>query len=190
MSMMSSGGGLNNGRLALATAQENEVLAGETFYSGSKEIKTGAMPNHGAWGTTINAGGSVTIPQGYHNGGGKVSSTKKPIGCIVCQSGDGVGAAYLFEKDGSFSWNRGSYPRYDTSLFILEANTQNGFYLTPKVNLRVISDIRIQPYTIWNHGSLGYSNGSILYSGNRYGIGNFASGINGGSLNILTFEQS
>ena len=28
--------------------------------------------NRGAWGTTINPGGSVTIPQGYHNGGGVV----------------------------------------------------------------------------------------------------------------------
>lgn len=76
MSMMSSGGGLNNGKLALATAQENEVLAGETFYSGSKDIKTGTMPNRGAWSTTINAGGSVTIPQGYHSGGGTVTANK------------------------------------------------------------------------------------------------------------------
>lgn len=74
MSMMSSGDGLNNSKLVLATAQENEVLAGETFYSGSKEIKTGSMPNHGAWGTSIAPGGSVAIPSGYHNGAGKVSA--------------------------------------------------------------------------------------------------------------------
>ena len=30
--------------------------------------------NRGAWGTTINPGGSVTIPQGWHNGSGKVTA--------------------------------------------------------------------------------------------------------------------
>ena len=40
----------------------------------SKDLVTGYVPggNRGAWGTTINPGGSVTIPQGYHNGGGVV----------------------------------------------------------------------------------------------------------------------
>lgn len=76
MSMMSSGGGLNNSKLALATAQENEVLAGKTFYSGSKDIKTGSMINREDWSATVDAGGSVIIPQGYHNGGGTVTGNK------------------------------------------------------------------------------------------------------------------
>lgn len=74
MGLMDAGGGLASGKLKLATAAENEVLSGETFYAGGKDLKTGSMPNHGAWGTTISPGGSVTIPQGYHNGGGKVTS--------------------------------------------------------------------------------------------------------------------
>lgn len=73
MGLMDAGGGLASGKLKLATAAENEVLSGETFYAGGKDLKTGSMPNHGAWGTTISPGGSVTIPQGYHNGNGKVS---------------------------------------------------------------------------------------------------------------------
>lgn len=36
--------------------------------------KINAIIYRGAWGTTINAGGSVTIPAGYHNGNGKVSA--------------------------------------------------------------------------------------------------------------------
>lgn len=36
--------------------------------------KINAITYRGAWGTTINAGGSVTIPSGYHNGSGKVSA--------------------------------------------------------------------------------------------------------------------
>lgn len=36
------------------------------------------MTNRGAWSTTINPGGSVTIPAGYHSGGGRVSASSAP----------------------------------------------------------------------------------------------------------------
>lgn len=73
MSMMGANGGLSNGKLEMATAVPDEVLAGQTFYAGDKDIKTGSMPNNGAWSTTLTPGNSVTILQGYHNGGGNVS---------------------------------------------------------------------------------------------------------------------
>ena len=98
------GGGLSASKLALATATEGNVLAGNKFYAGSKTIKEGTltltgnvtadkmlegssgyandahsivvgrMPNKGSWGTTINPGGKATIPAGYHNGDGKVTA--------------------------------------------------------------------------------------------------------------------
>ena len=98
------GGGLSASKLALATATEGNVLAGNKFYAGSKTIKEGTltltgnvtadkmlegssgyandahsivkgnMPNRGSWGTTINPGGEATIPAGYHNGNGKVTA--------------------------------------------------------------------------------------------------------------------
>lgn len=98
------GGGLSTSKLALATATEGNVLAGNKFYAGSKTIKEGTltltgnvsadkmlegssgyandahsivkgnMPNKGSWGTTINPGGGATIPAGYHNGNGKVTA--------------------------------------------------------------------------------------------------------------------
>lgn len=98
------GGGLSTSKLALATATEGNVLAGNKFYAGSKTIKEGTltltgnvsadkmlegssgyandahsivkgnMPNKGSWGTTINPGGEATIPAGYHNGNGKVTA--------------------------------------------------------------------------------------------------------------------
>lgn len=42
-----------------------------------------ALPggNRGNWGTTINPGGSVTIPQGYHSGGGVVRANGSTFGC-------------------------------------------------------------------------------------------------------------
>lgn len=72
MGLMDAGGGLTTSKLTLANAAEGEVLSGKTFYAEEKELRTGTMPNNGAWGTTINAGGSVTIPEGYHNGLGSV----------------------------------------------------------------------------------------------------------------------
>lgn len=98
------GGGLSTSKLALATATEGNVLAGNKFYAGGKTIKEGTltltgnvsadkmlegssgyaddahsivvgrMPNKGSWGTTINPGGEATIPAGYHNGDGKVTA--------------------------------------------------------------------------------------------------------------------
>lgn len=73
MSMMVANGGLSNGKLEMATAVPDEVLAGQTFYAGDKVIKTGTMTDRGAWSSTVTPSGSVTIPQGYHNGNGKVS---------------------------------------------------------------------------------------------------------------------
>lgn len=96
------GGGLSASKLALATATEGNVLAGNKFYAGSKTIKEGTltltgnvtadkmlegssgyandahsivngnMPNRGSWGATLSPGGVATIPSGYHNGSGRV----------------------------------------------------------------------------------------------------------------------
>lgn len=87
MSMMGASGGLSNGKLEMATAAADEVLSGKTFYAGDKEIKTGAMPNNGAWKTSVDHGSSVTIPKGYHNGGGSVTTPKASITLIANSTG-------------------------------------------------------------------------------------------------------
>ncbi|MDE7299065.1 MAG: hypothetical protein K2N94_09605, partial [Lachnospiraceae bacterium] len=56
-----------------ATATDGEVLSGKTFYAKGAKI-TGKMANHGAVTQALNAGGSYTIPAGYHNGSGKVTA--------------------------------------------------------------------------------------------------------------------
>ncbi|MBS6559229.1 MAG: hypothetical protein KH355_03015 [Clostridiales bacterium] len=56
-----------------ATGVEAEMLAGKTFYAAGQK-KIGTMPNMGAANATLNAGGSYVIPQGYHNGSGKVTA--------------------------------------------------------------------------------------------------------------------
>lgn len=75
MGLSTVGGGLTNGKLSLANAATSDVLQGKTFYSGDKTLKTGSMPNRGSWGTTLEPGNSVKVPQGYHNGNGTVAAT-------------------------------------------------------------------------------------------------------------------
>lgn len=72
--MMSAGGGLSKTKLALATATEADVLANSTFYAKDKTLRTGNVPRRGNWGATIAPGESVTVPDGKHDGGGRVSA--------------------------------------------------------------------------------------------------------------------
>ena len=68
------GGGLSAGKLAQATATEADVLANSTFYAARKGLRTGNVPRRGNWGATIAPGESVTVPDGKHDGGGRVSA--------------------------------------------------------------------------------------------------------------------
>lgn len=56
-----------------ATATDAEILAGKTAYNKGAKV-TGKMPNNGAVNGTISTKSSqYTVPQGYHDGSGKVS---------------------------------------------------------------------------------------------------------------------
>lgn len=56
-----------------ATATESEILAGKTAYNKGVKV-TGKMPNNGAVsGTIAQKDGVYTVPQGYHDGSGKVA---------------------------------------------------------------------------------------------------------------------
>ena len=57
-----------------ATATAGDILSGKTAYVNGKKI-TGSIVNRGAVSQKITAGGSYTIPAGYHNGSGKVDIT-------------------------------------------------------------------------------------------------------------------
>lgn len=62
-----------------ATATASEILSGKTAYNKAVKI-TGAMKNNGAVSGSISTkAGTYTVPQGYHDGSGKVaiSSTEQ-----------------------------------------------------------------------------------------------------------------
>ena len=57
---------------ATGNATVADVLEGKTFSNSTQVGLTGTMENRGAINQTLNAGGSYTIPAGYHNGSGKI----------------------------------------------------------------------------------------------------------------------
>lgn len=62
-----------------ASASADEILLDQTAYANGSKV-TGTMPNNGAvTGTITTKAGQYTIPQGYHDGSGKVgiSSTEQ-----------------------------------------------------------------------------------------------------------------
>lgn len=66
-----------------ATAQLAEILNGKTAYARGAKL-TGSMPNNGAVSGSISTkSGSYTIPQGYHDGSGKVSISATEASKIV-----------------------------------------------------------------------------------------------------------
>lgn len=54
-----------------ATAEDSNVLSGKTYYNNNGK-REGTMPNRGGMSAELAAGGSVSIPEGYHNGEGVV----------------------------------------------------------------------------------------------------------------------
>ena len=68
--ILRSGGGTDTSD---ANATAAQILTGYTGYVNDVLI-TGTMPNRGAVSISLNCGGSYTIPQGYHNGSGKVTA--------------------------------------------------------------------------------------------------------------------
>ncbi len=65
-----------------ATVQVAEILSGKTAYARGTKL-TGSMTNNGAVTLTVNNTTSLTIPQGYHDGSGKVSIASTELAKLV-----------------------------------------------------------------------------------------------------------
>ena len=91
------------GTLALSgNASDAQVLSGQTYYNSDPKTKrTGTMANNGAVSQALNAGGSYTIPTGYHNGSGSVTANS-----LSSQTSGTAAAAQILS--GYTAWVNGS----------------------------------------------------------------------------------
>ena len=65
--------GINGTATSDANFNQEDLLVGKSGYKNGTKIN-GNMPNNEAAGTSLNCGGSYTIPKGFHNGSGKVTA--------------------------------------------------------------------------------------------------------------------
>lgn len=82
-------------------AADSHVLSGKTYYNKDpKTRRAGTMPNRGAVAQELAAGGSYTVPEGYHNGGGKVTakSLASQTGGATAADGDVLVRQDLLER--------------------------------------------------------------------------------------------
>ena len=75
--MPGGGGGAD---LDVVTAGRPDVLTGKVIVDKDGEPLTGTMPDRGAISTSLGINGTYTIPEGYHNGLGKVTQNIATMG--------------------------------------------------------------------------------------------------------------
>lgn len=78
-----------------------DLLAGKQLIDQNGNVLTGTMPNRGAVNQTLNAGGSYSVPSGYHNGNGRITANS-----LASQTGGTATAADI--ADGKTAWVNGS----------------------------------------------------------------------------------
>lgn len=83
-----------------ATATASQILSGSTAYVKGSKV-TGTMTNQGAKTSSLNCGGSYTIPAGYHNGSGKITANS-----LASQTSATATAANILS--GYTAWVKGS----------------------------------------------------------------------------------
>lgn len=104
-----------------ATATAAEILSGKTAYNKGNKI-TGAMKNNGAVSGVISTReGQYTVPQGYHDGSGKVQiDAIEQAKIIPSNIRDGVS---ILGVEGTMSGTEGAKPQAKTVTPSTEAQT-------------------------------------------------------------------
>lgn len=167
------------------TATKEQVLEKYTTVTkdSNDEIADGTMPNRGAVSNVLNAGGSYTIPVGYHNGLGKISANN-----LANQTSGTAAKEHIYS--GKIAWVNGNK--------VTGTMTVNGIlnfsaaaYSTTQILLQwqnpyIAAGKPFSGVHIW-YSTGGYpgSNGVLIYSG--YG-NNSASG--GWSQVIVTMPAA
>ena len=95
-----------------ATASAAEILKGKTAYKNGSKL-TGSMPNNGAVsGTITTKTGQYTVPQGYHDGSGKVSISSTEQAKLIAENIRG--GVTILGVEGSMSGTEDANPQAKT----------------------------------------------------------------------------
>lgn len=125
-----------------ATAAAAEILSGKTAYKNGAKV-TGTMKNNGAvTGTISNKTGTYTVPQGYHDGSGKVGIDSTEQAKLIPENiRDGV---TVLGVEGTMSGTEGAKPQSKTVTPTTEAQT-----ILPDTGYNYLSQVTVAaiPYT-------------------------------------------
>lgn len=120
-----------------ATASADEILLGETAYVNKNKI-TGTMPNNGSvTGTISTKAGQYTIPQGFHDGAGKVGiSSTEQAKIIASNIKSGI---QILGVTGTYS---GESAEVQSKTVIPD---KDGFTVLPDANYDYLSQVFVSP---------------------------------------------
>ncbi len=104
--MMAPGGGLSGGKLALATAETGDVLAGKTYYAGDKELKTGTLALADATATESDVASGKT----FYAGDNTLKTGKKTPTLNRVRIGSCYRHSYIDNR--TFTFSAKSIPNY------------------------------------------------------------------------------
>lgn len=182
---------MSSSELAAADAEPGEVLEGVKFYAGDKTLKTGTMPNQGAK-TIMYAGSDVAIPEGFHNGSGKVTVDGGNQGAKTAELGPG--GTYGIPK----GWHNGNGRVTTPSMASLTAaNAEDRDIISSKTawvngskRTGTLQDLGYEPK---GTGCTLYNGGVYIYFGDsssRYALSRGVWYPQGDIKNILSFGGS
>ena len=124
-----------------ATVTASEILVGKTAYAKGTKV-TGEMANNGAVAGTISTvAGEYTIPQGYHDGSGKVAiDTNEQAKLIAENIREGI---TVLGVTGTMTGTEGANPEAkevtpSTTEQVILPNTEGGFNYLSQVTVKAI----------------------------------------------------
>lgn len=133
-----------------ATATADEILTGKTAYVRGSQI-TGAMKNNGAvTGKISTKAGVYTVPQGYHDGSGKVSIDSTEQAKLIAQNiREGV---TILGITGSMSGTEGANAQAK-----VVTPTISGFEVMPDDGYNYLASVTVEgiPFTESDNGAGG-----------------------------------
>jgi hypothetical protein len=133
-----------------ATATAAEILAGKTAYNKGNKILGEMKNNGGVAGAITTKSGAYTVPQGYHDGSGKVSiSATEQAKLIPANIRQGV---VVLGVEGAMSSTEGLKSQSKTAI-----PTKDGFDVVPDTGFNALVSVTVEPipYTETNNSAGG-----------------------------------